>query len=48
MTSPLPEAADHTPLLTANRRNALKLGLLGLTGLGAPAWPRARAALPTA
>ena len=37
MTSPLPEAADHTPLLTANRRNALKLGLLGLTGLGAPA-----------
>ena len=37
MTGPLPEAADNAPLLTANRRSALKLGLLGLTGLGAPA-----------
>lgn len=37
MTGPLPEGADNAPLLTANRRNALKLGLLGLTGLGAPA-----------
>ena len=37
MPSPLPEAAHNTPLLAASRRNALKLGLLGLSGLGAPA-----------
>jgi alkaline phosphatase D len=37
MTNPQPAAPENSPLLTANRRNALKLGLLGLTGLGAPA-----------
>lgn len=37
MTGPLPQGAADAPLLTANRRKALKLGLLGLTGLGAPA-----------
>ena len=37
MTDPQPAAPENAPLLTANRRNALKLGLLGLTGLGAPA-----------
>jgi alkaline phosphatase D len=36
MNTPLPEAAPETPLLAANRRNALKLGLLGLAGIGTP------------
>ncbi|MFM5954782.1 MAG: alkaline phosphatase D family protein [Novosphingobium sp.] len=35
MTSPLPEAAPEAPLLAASRRAALKLGMLGLAGLGA-------------
>ena len=38
MTAAKPDAAPETPALTASRRNALKLGLLGLGGLaGAPA-----------
>ena len=38
MTATKPDAAPETPALTASRRNALKLGLLGLGGLaGAPA-----------
>jgi alkaline phosphatase D len=36
MNAPLPEAAPETPLLAASRRNALKLGLLGLAGIGTP------------
>ncbi|MFM5948165.1 MAG: alkaline phosphatase D family protein [Novosphingobium sp.] len=36
MNTPLPEAASETPLLVANRRSALKFGLLGLAGIGTP------------
>jgi len=32
-----PHQPVHTPLLAANRRQALRLGLLGLAGIGAPA-----------
>lgn len=42
MTNPQPAAPENAALLTANRRNALKLGLLGLTGLGAPALAQGR------
>ena len=34
MTTRQPDAAPEIPLLAANRRNALKLGLLGLFGAG--------------
>lgn len=37
MTAATPSPAPETPGLTANRRNALKLGLLGLFGAGAGA-----------
>ncbi len=37
MTAPKPLATPETPLLSANRRSALKLGLIGLVGIGAPA-----------
>ena len=37
MTVATPPAAPETPLLAANRRAALKLGLLGLAGIGTPA-----------
>lgn len=36
MTAPKPHAAPEMPLLAANRRSALKLGLIGLAGIGAP------------
>ncbi len=36
MTAPKPDAAPENPALAANRRTALKLGLLGLAGIGAP------------
>jgi alkaline phosphatase D len=42
MTAPKPDAAPEAQLLAANRRNALKLGLLGLAGIGAPVLAQGR------